>query len=124
MRAIKFGFISGLLMAAGLGAAAQAHTFASGVGAPAAAARKTVMATTVNGQFGFSPSKLTVRVGTKVVWKNVSDAPHTVTGKGAWTVNKNLPQGATVSFTFKKVGTYHYYCVIHPYMTATIVVKK
>jgi plastocyanin len=87
-------------------------------------AHKTVLTKEVSGQYAFAPKKLTIKVGTRVTWKNVSDAPHTVTGKGAWKVNKQLLQGKSVSFVFKKAGTYHYYCMLHPYMTATIVVKR
>ncbi len=85
---------------------------------------KTVHATTVNGRFGFSPGKLTIRVGTKVVWTNSTQAPHTITGSGHWSINKQLPPGASVSNVFTKVGTYHYYCAIHPYMVATVIVHK
>lgn len=89
-----------------------------------ARAHKTVLTKEVNGQYAFMARKLTVKVGTKITWKNVSDAPHTVTGTGSWKANLQLNQGKSVSFTFKKPGTYHYYCAIHPYMKATIVVKR
>ena len=85
---------------------------------------KTVHAATVNGTYAFSPAKLTIHVGTKVVWINSTPAPHTITGKGHWTINKQLPTGQSVSVTFTKTGTYHYYCAIHPYMVATITVLK
>jgi plastocyanin len=85
---------------------------------------KTVLTKEINGQYAFVAKKLTIKVGTRVTWKNVSDAPHTVTGKGAWKANLEVNQGKSVSFTFKKPGTYHYYCAIHPYMKATIVVKQ
>jgi plastocyanin len=78
---------------------------------------------TVNGQFAFSPKKTKISVGTKVTWTNVSDAPHTVTGKGSWKFNKTLNMKASISYTFKKAGTYKYYCTYHPYMVGTIVVK-
>jgi plastocyanin len=98
----------------------QAQSKAS---AASLAAHKTVLTKEVSGQYAFVAKKLTVTVGTTVTWKNVSDAPHTVTGKGSWKANMNLPQGKSVSFVFKKPGTYHYYCAFHPYMKATIVVK-
>ncbi len=52
-----------------------------------------------------------------------SVAPHTVTGKGHWSLNKQLSQGASVSVVFTKPGTYKYYCAIHPYMLGTIIVR-
>jgi plastocyanin len=91
---------------------------------PHATAHKTVFTKEVNGAYAFVARKLTIKVGTKVTWKNVSNAPHTITGKGSWKVNLQVLQGKSVSVVFKKPGTYYYYCVLHPYMQATIVVKR
>src|SRR5262245_32759836 len=56
------------------------------------------------------PKSTTVNVGTKVVWKAVSGS-HTVTAyKGAWSKNTSIAQGTKTSFTFKKAGTYKFYC--------------
>lgn len=93
----------------------------------AAAARptKTIHIKEVDDKYGFHPTKLTVAAGTKVTWVNNSDAPHTVTGKGGWKFSsKTFSQGQKLSKVFSKAGTYHYYCAVHPYMKATIVVKK
>lgn len=90
----------------------------------AAQAHKTVTIKESSGRYGFSPASLTIHVGTKVIWVNKSDAPHTVTGTTGWTFSsKTFSQGQRVSFVFKKAGTYHYMCTIHPYMKATIIVK-
>lgn len=91
--------------------------------ASGAHAVKKVTTTEANGQYAFSPKTITVKVGTKVVWTNKTDAPHTVTGTGAWKVNKNLSQGKSASVTFNKAGTYRYFCAIHPYMKAKVIVK-
>ncbi len=74
------------------------------------------------GGFSFSPSVLTIKVGTTVTWTNTSSAPHTVTSDtGAF--NHSLGgSGATFSFTFTRAGTFSYHCSIHPYMKATITV--
>jgi len=78
----------------------------------------------VNGQYAFSPATLTIHVGTKVVWTNKSSAPHTVTGTGGWSFSSAVFGGNhSVSHVFKRAGTYHYMCSIHPYMTAKIVVR-
>ena len=76
-----------------------------------------------NGSFGFNPSMLTIRVGTTVIWKNVSSVPHTVTSDDGQTFDSsNIAVGGTFRFTFKNIGTFSYHCNIHPYMRATIVV--
>ena len=73
--------------------------------------------------FAFSPTSLTVKVGTKVSWTNNDTVTHTVTAnKGAFNAGPLTP-GSTFSFTFTKAGTYSYHCNIHPSMMATIVVQ-
>jgi plastocyanin len=76
--------------------------------------------------YGFSPSTVTIKAGTTVVWTNSSVAPHTVTSDAgapaafaSGTINSG---GGQFSFTFTKPGTYHYHCSIHTYMKGTIVV--
>jgi plastocyanin len=76
-----------------------------------------------NGSFGFSPATLTIKVGTTVIWKNMSLAPHTVTSDdGQMFDSGTVAVGGTFRFTFKNTGTFSYHCNIHPYMRATIVV--
>jgi plastocyanin len=107
----------------GLALATGAHTYASAVHGKANATKK-VQAIDSNGSFAFSPKTVTVKVGTKVTWSNPSQAPHTVTSKtSSWKFNKQLPQGGSVSAVFKKAGRYTYYCAIHPFMKAVVVVK-
>jgi plastocyanin len=73
--------------------------------------------------FAFSPSTLTVAPGTTVKWTNMDSAAHTVTSKsGAWADSGTLSTGTSFSHVFTHSGTFAYYCAIHPYMTATIVV--
>lgn len=84
----------------------------------------TVHVKDVTGQYAFRPEKLTVKKGTKVTWVNNTGAPHTVTGTKNWHfASKTFSTNGKVSAVFSKTGTYHYMCSIHPYMTATIVVK-
>jgi plastocyanin len=76
-----------------------------------------------NGSFGFGPATLTIKVGTTVIWKNMSIAPHTVTSDDGQTFDSGtVAVGGTFQFTFKNAGTYSYHCNIHPYMRAKIVV--
>ena len=78
-----------------------------------------------NGKYGFSPSTLTVKAGTQVVWTNDSDAAHTVTSdKSTFNTTSNLTQNQTFSFIFTTPGTYTYHCNIHTYMTGTITVTS
>lgn len=91
--------------------------------APRAAIK--VLAKEVNGRYVFASAKIKVKVGQAVVWKNSTDAPHTVTSttKG-WTYDKQLNTGASLRFTFKKAGTFHYKCSFHPGMVGTVIVIR
>ena len=75
--------------------------------------------------FAFSPKELTVAVGTTVTWTNKDEEPHTVVNAGSPPAFKSaaLDGGDRFSFTFTKPGTYRYFCSVHPFMTATVVVK-
>lgn len=76
-----------------------------------------------NGSFGFSPSALTIKIGTTITWKNESSAPHTVTSDDGQTFDSgNVLVGGTFQFKFTSTGTFPYHCNIHPYMRATIIV--
>lgn len=76
--------------------------------------------------FSFAPGKLTVRKGTKVVWKwvNGSDIQHDVAvAKGPLKFRSKLQAKGTFSHLFAKKGTYVLHCTIHPFMKETVVVK-
>ena len=75
--------------------------------------------------FSFSPKELTVAVGTTVTWTNKDEEPHTVVNAGSPPAFKStaLDEDDKFSFTFTKPGTYRYFCSVHPFMTATVVVK-
>jgi plastocyanin len=73
------------------------------------------------GSYGFSPATLTIRVGTTVVWKNMSSVPHTITSDDGQTFDSgNIAPGGTFTFKFTVAGSYPYHCNIHPYMRATV----
>lgn len=75
--------------------------------------------------YRFAPAKVTVKVGTRVTWSNQTDAPHTVTARGTWKLASSaFTRNHNLSFTFKKAGTYKYFCSIHPYMKGEIVVRR
>lgn len=65
-----------------------------------------------------------IDVGTTVEWKNKDPLLHSVTA-----VNKSfdsglIQPGKTYRHTFTKAGTFNFYCVPHPFMKGTIVVKE
>jgi predicted lipoprotein with Yx(FWY)xxD motif len=73
--------------------------------------------------FAFSPTTLTIPVGTTVTWTNQDSTAHTVTSDtGAWPDSGSIDTGKSFSVTFKKAGTFTYHCAIHATMTASIVV--
>ena len=72
----------------------------------------------------FSPSHLSVVVGTTVHWRNTGTVPHTVTsGASSKTADSpgavfdsQLPAGGTFDFTFTTVGDQPYFCRFHESM--------
>ena len=73
--------------------------------------------------FSFTPSTVTVPVGTTVTWTNSDDIPHTVVSDDKVFKSKVLDTDEKFSYTFTKPGTYPYFCSIHPKMTGQIVVQ-
>ena len=76
--------------------------------------------------FRFSPAKITIKRGTRVVWINKDTAPHTATAtnKPRSFDSGRLVQGERFSHTFRRVGKKPYYCEIHPDMRGRITVKR
>jgi plastocyanin len=70
----------------------------------------------------FTPRVATVRVGQPVTWR-FEDAGvlHNVTSRSGAFKSPDRDSG-TWTHVFSRPGTYAYYCTIHPYMTATVVV--
>ena len=73
--------------------------------------------------FSFTPPTLVVAPGTTVTWTNADDSPHSVREKDGKFKSAALDTNDTFSQTFTAPGEYDYFCSIHPYMTAKIVVK-
>lgn len=79
-------------------------------------------------QFGFAPGTLTVRAGTRVIWRNRSSQAHTVTDTAASRAFDSgtyrlIGPGQHWSFVFHSPGRYVYTCLLHPFMRGTIVVR-
>jgi len=73
--------------------------------------------------FTFNPKQVTVKAGDTVTWVNHDDIPHTVTSKTLVFRSKALDSDDKFSFTFTALGSFDYFCSLHPMMTGTIVVE-
>jgi plastocyanin len=75
--------------------------------------------------FTFTPSALVVTAGTKVVWTNRDDIPHTITDASESRAFKSaaLDSDDSFSYVFSRPGTYSYFSSLHPHMRGTVVVK-
>jgi plastocyanin len=124
MRAIRNALAGGLLLALVTAVVAQAQGGSSTHPAKAPPT-KTVKIVTSGKLYKFSPTAVTVKVGTRVIWDNANGVDHTVTSDkdGQFNLDPVFPH-KTRSFLFKKTGTYKYHCSIHPYMRAKVIVTK
>ncbi|MFN2602584.1 MAG: plastocyanin/azurin family copper-binding protein [Gemmatimonadaceae bacterium] len=68
-------------------------------------------------------SKLDVVVGTTVEWTNHDPLPHSVTAVDRSFNSGLIAPGKTYRHTFTKVGTFNFFCMPHPFMKGTIVVR-
>jgi plastocyanin len=72
--------------------------------------------------FKYHPPALTIHVGDRVTFVNDDDEAHTVTATDKSFDSEGLDTAGTWQHVFNNPGTYHYFCELHPYMKATIVV--
>ena len=78
--------------------------------------------------FAYAPSRVVVRRTDRVVWANRSSQPHTVT---ATKVPREFNSGTkrliashhTWAHVFRQTGEYRYFCLVHPFMKAIVVVR-
>jgi plastocyanin len=75
-------------------------------------------------KFAFAPKEITVAPGTKVVWTNHDEAPHTVASKDKSFTSKGLDTDDKFDHTFNAEGDFDYYCTLHPFMTGVVHVRK
>jgi plastocyanin len=95
---------------------------ASPIASPAASPTAGVQAAIDN--FSFAPATLTVPVGTEVTWVNHDDIPHTVTSADKTTFGSELlDTDDRFVYRFTEPGTFPYFCSLHPFMTAQVVVR-
>ncbi len=72
--------------------------------------------------FRYHPATLTVAVGTVVTWTNRDPVPHTATSTAGTFDTGPIEQNQSKSVTLNEVGTFEYFCEIHPPMRGTITV--
>jgi plastocyanin len=73
--------------------------------------------------FTFSPTPLSVAVGTTVTWTNRDDIPHSIVCPALNFHSRALDTDDSFSFRFQVAGTYDYLCGIHPHMHGQIIVR-
>jgi plastocyanin len=71
----------------------------------------------------FDPPSVTVAVGDTVVWTNADFLPHTATARDAAWDSKAIEANGVWRLVAATPGTHEYYCVFHPSMKGTIVVR-
>ena len=77
----------------------------------------------------FIPSPVTIDIGETVTWENNDTAAHTATGGSATEGPSGvfdsslIMAGSSFSHTFDSVGTYDYFCMVHPWMSGTVIVE-
>jgi plastocyanin len=71
----------------------------------------------------YSRTTLTITAGTAVLWRNTGSLAHSVTSQDQLFDSRLLDANMSWSYTFDTPGTYRYFCVPHPWMKGTIVVR-
>ena len=77
----------------------------------------------------FIPNTVTIDVGGTVTWENNDTAAHTSTGGSASDGPSGvfdsslIMAGSSFSHTFDSTGTYDYFCMVHPWMSGTVIVE-
>ena len=75
-------------------------------------------------KFAFEPKEITIAPGTRVVWTNGDETPHTVTGNDKSFPSKGLDTDNKFGHVFSKEGDFGYICTVHPFMTGVVHVHK
>jgi plastocyanin len=75
-------------------------------------------------KFEYGPKEITIAPGTKVVWTNADETPHTVTSNDKSFASKGLDTDDKFEHVFSKEGDFGYICTLHPFMTGVVHVHK
>ena len=94
---------------------------------PAISAAAAAPASTVDiniAKFAYGPKEITVAPGTKIVWTNHDQTPHSVTSNDKAFASKGLDTDDKFEHTFTSEGDFSYICTVHPFMTGVVHVRK
>src|SRR6266849_4304312 len=75
-------------------------------------------------KFKFAPKEITIAPGTKIVWTNRDETPHTVTSNDKSFASKGLDTDDKFEHTFAGEGDFSYICTVHPFMSGVVHVRK
>jgi plastocyanin len=75
-------------------------------------------------KFAYGPKEITIAPGTRVVWTNRDETPHTVTSNDKSFASKGLDTDDKFEHTFTQEGDFSYLCTVHPFMTGVVHVHK
>ena len=76
----------------------------------------------------YTPSKITIKQGSLITWMNEDSAFHSVTSGFYGDPNGLFDSGyldphESFTFSFEDVGTYNYFCTLHPWMKGQVIVE-
>jgi plastocyanin len=89
----------------------------------ATTANATDVVTVAIEKFAFSPKDITVAPGTKIVWINKDQIPHTISTADKSFMSKAMDTDDKFEQTFVNAGDFSYFCTLHPFMTGTVHVR-
>lgn len=73
--------------------------------------------------FTFEPATITVSQGDTVIWSNTDFVPHSATARDTLWDSKLIEANGAWRLVATTPGTHEYYCVFHPNMKGTVVVR-
>jgi plastocyanin len=73
--------------------------------------------------FEFSPSRLVIHEGEKVIWINKDNCPHTITSLDKELNSAIIPPNGTYTHLFEKEGRFPYNCSLRPTLAGEVIVK-
>jgi plastocyanin len=75
-------------------------------------------------KFAYAPKEITIAPGTKIIWTNRDETPHTVTSNDKSFASKGLDTDDKFEHTFAGEGDFNYICTVHPFMIGVVHVRK
>jgi plastocyanin len=75
-------------------------------------------------KFAFAPKEITIAPGTRVIWTNRDEAPHTIASNDKTFSSKGLDTDDKFEHVFASEGDFSYICTVHPFMTGAVHVRK